>query len=132
MTIEELSEKLDKDLDVADQGEPDYLLELSKKVNKWQTLYSRLKSKAHKIQTAMDTKYTELYMFYKQEFTIKLDKSELNTFITSDVEYIKYRDELVQTEIFIQYAEKAVKLLDSQQWALKSRLDYLHVYGFAR
>ena len=127
--IEKLEEKLLLDLEVSDQSEQDYLLTLSTKIAKWQGYYSKAKQKDYTIGSELDFKYKELYMYYTHEFSTKLDKKDIQIFIFADNEYRKLKIQQQEIQVLAQFAEKAIKTLESQQWSLKTRLDYLQVYG---
>lgn len=127
--IEKLEEKLLLDLEVSDQSEQDYLLTLSTKIAKWQGYYSKAKQKEYTIGSELDFKYKELYMYYTHEFSTKLDKKDIQIFIFADNEYRKLKIQQQEIQVLAQFAEKAIKTLESQQWSLKTRLDYLQVYG---
>ena len=127
--IEKLEEKLLLDLDVKEQSEQDYLLTLSTKIARWQGYYSKAKQKEYSIGSDLDFKYKELYMYYTHEFSTKLDKKDIQIFIFADNEYIKLKIQQQEVQVLAQFAEKAIKTLESQQWSLKTRLDYLQVYG---
>lgn len=128
-TLEKLSKKLDSDLVIEELAEPEYLLQLSGKVAKWQSLFSKKIGQRKKLDTRKDIKFKELYMFYQFEFNVKLDKKELNTFINADSEYIQIREELDEIDTQIDFIEKAIKTLESQSWNLKTRLEYMKVLG---
>ena len=127
--IEKLEEKLLLDLDVKEQSEQDYLLTLSTKIARWQGYYSKAKQKEYSIGSDLDFKYKELYMYYTHEFSTKLDKKDIQIFIFADNEYRKLKIQQQEVQVLAQFAEKAIKTLESQQWSLKTRLDYLQVYG---
>lgn len=129
--IEKLEEKLLLDLDVKEQSEQDYLLTLSTKIARWQGYYSKAKQKEYSIGSDLDFKYKELYMYYTHEFSTKLDKKDIQIFIFADNEYRKLKIQQQEVQVLAQFAEKAIKTLESQQWSLKTRLDYLQVYGMA-
>lgn len=126
-----LEEKLNRDLDILEKDEPNYLLELSKKISKWQSFYSRKLNLLKKTTIDADVKYCELYKYYQFEIDIKLDKKELSTFIHADVEYRKLRKAMNDLEIVLNFTEKAIKLLENQHWHLKTRLEYMKVLGYA-
>lgn len=127
--IEKLEEKLLLDLEVKEQSEQDYLLTLSTKIARWQGYYSKAKQKEYSIGSDLDFKYKELYMYYTHEFSTKLDKKDIQIFIFADNEYRKLKIQQQEVQVLAQFAEKAIKTLESQQWSLKTRLDYLQVYG---
>jgi hypothetical protein len=127
--IQKLEEKLLSDLEVQEQSEQDYLLSLGTKIARWQSYYSKAKRKEYFLNSELDFKYKELYMYYLHEFNTKLDKKDIGVFIYADNEYRKLRSELQEIQILTQFSEKAIKTLESQQWALKTRLDYLQIYG---
>lgn len=127
--IEKLEEKLLIDLDVKEQSEQDYLLTLSTKIARWQGYYSKAKQKEYSIGSDLDFKYKELYMYFTHEFSTKLDKKDIQIFIFADNEYRKLKIQQQEVQVLAQFAEKAIKTLESQQWSLKTRLDYLQVYG---
>lgn len=129
--IEKLEEKLLLDLEVKEQSEQDYLLTLSTKIARWQGYYSKAKQKEYSIGSDLDFKYKELYMYYTHEFSTKLDKKDIQIFIFADNEYRKLKIQQQEVQVLAQFAEKAIKTLESQQWSLKTRLDYLQVYGMA-
>jgi len=127
--ISKMHQKLLKDLEVNELFEAEYLLQLSIKISNWQYLLSKKAKEYHQHSTLKDEKYKELYMYYQFEFDIKLDKKELGIFINADSEMRKIMFSLSDLEIQIKFIEGAIKDLESQQWALKNRLEYLTMFG---
>lgn len=129
--IDSLTKELNKDLDVKENLEHDYLLTLSSKIQKWQTLFSKKTSKYKSLMIEKDIKFVELYKYYKFEFNIKLDKSEISSFVSADAEYREILKELNYNEVIISFCERAMKTLENQHWNLKTRLEYMKVLGYA-
>jgi hypothetical protein len=129
--IDSLTKELNKDLDVKENLEHDYLLTLSSKIQKWQTLFSKKTSKYKSLMIEKDIKFVELYKYYKFEFNIKLDKAEISSFVSADAEYREILKELNYNEVIISFCERAMKTLENQHWNLKTRLEYMKVLGYA-
>lgn len=127
--LKTLSDTLAKDLVVEEIEEPEYLLRLSSKIAKWQSLYTKKLHMFKSIQLLKDEKYKELYMYYQFEFDVKLDKKELSIFISADTEYRNLQTQSNDLEVQLNFIERAIKTLDSQSWNLKTRLEYMKILG---
>lgn len=128
--LEKISRKLEEDNKVPEQFEHEYLLTLSAKISRWQSLYAKKLREFKKYQTVLDDKYKELYMYYQFEFEVKLDKKELNTFINADAEYRKIKLEMNDVECQLTLIQDGIKNLMGQSYNLKHRLDYMRLMGF--
>jgi flagellar biosynthesis chaperone FliJ len=128
--LEKLNTKLLEDIEVTEAFEHEYLLNISTKIAKWQALYSKKYREFKKAEEEKDSKFKELYLYYQYEYDLKLDKKELNTFITADTEFRKVRSKCDDLETILNFIEKAIKTLENQNWSLKNRLDYMKVMGF--
>lgn len=128
--LEKLNTKLLEDIEVTEAFEHEYLLNLSTKIAKWQALYSKKYREFKKAEEEKDSKFKELYLYYQYEYDLKLDKKELNTFITADVEFRNIRSKCDDLETILNFIEKAIKTLENQNWSLKNRLEYMKVMGF--
>lgn len=130
--LEKMSKKLDDDLIYEESSEPEYLLRLSNKIARWQSLYSKKLREFKHMEIKLDEKYKELYMYYQFEFDVKLDKKELSIFIKSDGEYTSINSKFKNLEVQLGFIEKAIKTLEGQSWNIKTRLEYLKALGFVQ
>lgn len=129
-TLSLIAKKLEDDNKVPETTEPDYLLTLSSKISRWQSLYSKKLREFKKLESELDSKYKELYLYYQFEFEVKLDKKELNIFINADSEYRLIKNELNDTECQLTLIQDGIKNLMGQSYNLKHRLDYMRLMGF--
>ena len=90
----------------------------------YQSVYFTLKQKHTRYSFQLDRKWQEKYLYYKNEFNITLNNSEIKSFIEKDLEYLELKEKLQNVTDLLDQVELALKGLDSMRWAIKSLIDW--------
>jgi len=96
------------------------LLELPAVVGHYQSAYFVLKSKHTKYSFELDRKWQELYLYYKNEFNIVLNNSEIKSFIEKDLDYLDVKEKLHKVESVMGSIEEIIKGLDNFRWTVQN------------
>ena len=100
------------------------LNELPAVVGHYQSAYFQLKTKHSKYSFAVDRKWQELYLYYKNEFNIVLNNSEIKQFIDKDLEYLDLKEKLHNVESIMGSIEDIIKGLDNFRWTVKNLTEW--------
>jgi len=100
------------------------LNELPSVVGYYQSAYFSLKNKHHKYSFQLDRKWQELYLYYKNEYNITLNNSEIKSFIEKDLEYLDIKEKLSSVDNVMSSIEDIIKGLDNFRWTVKSLIDW--------
>jgi len=122
--LESLNEKLKKDSKVNENELDKHLFRVSLNLSEWTEFLQRKTFEYKELEIKLDEKYKELYMYYKYEVDITLDKSELKIWINADSEYNKLRTHYNDLEVIINLCERAIKILEGTSWNVKSIIEY--------
>lgn len=93
-------------------------------VGYYQSVYFTLKTKFNKYSMDLDRRWMERYLYYKNDFNISLNNSEIKAFIEKDLEYLDTKEKLVKVQEMMENIEEILKGLDSMRWTLKSLIDW--------
>jgi len=104
---------------LTDTNVKDEIATLSQTRAKWINKLNDFSLKKNQIYQSMMNIRRELYIFYKQDYPVKIDsREELNMFIETDASY-EYISTLYKHVVsMIEYCENAVKNLNSKQWEI--------------
>lgn len=100
------------------------LVELPGMTGHYQNIYFELKNKYQQYDMAIDRKWTEKYLYYKNEFEFTLSNTEIKQFIEKDLEMLDLKDKLQKVELMLQKSEDVLKGLDNFRWSIKSLVDW--------
>lgn len=120
-----LNKKLEEDISSLDYEnlEP-YLIRLPNKISVWNKLLSAKIRDLDDIEISIQEKYKELYKYYKFEFDLTLDKSEIKFFINGDTEYTSLLKKKNKVKNIINFCENSIKILNDSSWSIKHLIDY--------
>jgi len=90
----------------------------------YQDIYYHIRKKHTKYSFELDTKWTERYLYYKNEFQITLNNNEIKSFIEKDLEYIDIRKKLAEIDDMLHQVEMILKGLDAMGWTLKNMIEW--------
>ena len=100
------------------------LLELPSMVGLYQNIFYTLKQKHTKYQYETDSKWTERYLYYKNDFNFTLSNAEIKSFIEKDIEYLNLKLKTQKVVDVLEQVEIVLKGLDSMRWTIKSLIDW--------
>jgi hypothetical protein len=72
----------------------------------------------------LDRQWQEKYLYYKNEFNITLNNTEIKSFIDKDLEYLEIKQKLKEVTDLLEQIESVIKGLDSMRWTIKSIIDW--------
>jgi len=90
----------------------------------YQSAYYTIKQKHTKYSFELDRKWQEKYLYYKNEFNITLNNSEIKSFIEKDLDYLETKKKLQEVTDLLEQIEIVLKGLDSMRWTMKSIIDW--------
>lgn len=100
------------------------LHELPSVIGYYQSAYFALKSKHTKYSIELDRMWQARYMYYKNEFNIVLNNSEIKSFIEKDLEYLDVKDKLLKVHVTMENIESIIDALNNMRWTIKSLIDW--------
>lgn len=123
-TFRKLKQKVIKDLEFND----DNVLEKSTKIPTYYQRYLELfideMKELKKINLKVDTKYGELYKYYKYEDNRTWDnKAEIVSQINTNQEYNDLRKEQVKREFVVKYLEEVLDNIKRMSFSIKNFID---------
>ena len=101
-----------------------YIQALPMTVQKYQGYWFTLKRELDKIDDEYDDKWMSRYIYYKNDFDIKLSSSEIKDFLSKDLELNKLKKKQRQLISSIEYLEKCLKNLDNIRWDISRCIDF--------
>ena len=114
-----------QDFIVFDQSEIEIRLNhLPAMLGFYQDIYYQIRKKHTKYNFELDGKWTERYLYYKNEFRIALNNNEIKSFVEKDLEYLDLRKKLAEVDDMLHQVEVILKGLDSMGWTLKNMIDW--------
>lgn len=90
----------------------------------YQSIFYTIKQKHTKYSFELDRKWQEKYLYYKNDFNITLNNTEIKAFIEKDLEYLDIKKKLQEVTDLLEQTEIVLKGLDSMRWTLKSIIDW--------
>jgi len=102
----------------------DRLFKLTETLGHYQSIYYTLKQKHTKYSFKLDRNWQEKYLYYKNEFNIVLNNSEIKQFIEKDLEYLTIKESLAEVTDLLEQVELVLKGLDGMSWNLKSLIEW--------
>ncbi len=100
------------------------LLELTGVIGYYQSAYFTLKKKFDLYSIKLDRMWTEKYLYYKNEYNISLNNTEIKQFIEKDLEYLDQKEKLQVVKTLVEQVEMTLKGLDSMGWQLKTVVEW--------
>jgi len=100
------------------------LIELVGVVGFYQSSYFTLKKKFDIYSNKLDRMWTEKYLYYKNEYNITLNNTEIKQFIEKDLEYLDQKMKVQTVKTLVEQVELTLKGLDSLGWQLKTIVDW--------
>jgi len=111
-----------KDIEIFNISEK--LIELPKIIAFYQNYYFTFKDKFYKLQNEIEKKWTEKYIYYKNDFDFSLTNSEIKQFIEKDLEMLDLKYKLNQIKGILEKFEESLKNLDGIKWTLKTLVEW--------
>lgn len=100
------------------------LLGMPSIIGYYQSIYFTLKKKFDLYSIKLDRKWQEKYLYYKNEFNITLNNTEIKQFIEKDLEYLDIKESLQNVKTVLEQVEQTLKGLDTMQWTLKTTVEW--------
>ena len=122
--MEKLFEKYEKFIKFENKDISERLSKHTEVLGYYQSAYYTLKQKHTKYSFELDRQWQEKYLYYKNEFNIVLNNSEIKSFIEKDLEYLIVKKKLQEVTDVLEQIELVLKGLDSMRWTIKSIIDW--------
>ena len=100
------------------------ITEIGNEIEKIITDLKKEKIEVIKLYHKLSTKYAELYLYYKEEYPIKLDKNEIKMFIEANDEYLKLNNAIKLKEMDIDILEKRLKNVENFRFDIKNYIEW--------
>jgi uncharacterized protein related to proFAR isomerase len=123
-TFKKLQQKVVKDLDFNDEN----VLEKSTRIptfyQRYLELYIDEIRKLKKVSISLDTKYGELYKYYKYEDNHTWDnKAEIVSQINTNEDYNVLKQEQIKREFVVKYLEEVLDNIKRMSFSIKNFID---------
>jgi len=102
----------------------DRLLRHTEILGFYQSAFFTLKQKHTKYSFELDKNWQEKFLYYKNDFKISLNNTEIKGFIEKDLEFLEKKKKLQEVTDLLEQIELTLKGLDSMKWTLKSLIDW--------
>ena len=90
----------------------------------YQNFYIQATEEKNKVETELKEMWQGKWKYYKYEFEVSLDKSEIKGFIEKDLDIIKLQGRLTNYETYRDFFKECMKNIDQMRWDIKTYLDY--------
>jgi len=90
----------------------------------YQTLYIQVSKKKNELEQKLDEMWHGKWKYYKYEFDVALDKSEIKGFIDKDIDMIKLRGQISNHESYENFFKECMKNIDQLRWDMKHYIQY--------
>jgi hypothetical protein len=122
--MEELLSEISRELEFNSSNLQEVLQKTSK-------IYSFLLNKWYKLGAELDdceiqlgNRRNERYSYYKLDFNIELNNSEINKFIDGDLELNDIRSKMSSIKRKIDVIEKLMSMVNDTRWSIKSYIEW--------
>ncbi len=94
------------------------LTKLPSMIGHYQNIFYTLKKKHTKYQHEKDSKWTEKYLYFKNDFNFTLTNAEIKAFIEKDIEYLELKLKVQNIVNVLEQTEIVLKGLDNFRWTI--------------
>ena len=99
---------------------PQISLQIQEKISQ----LKKLRIALIKLYKQLDSKWIELYEYYKTEYPIQLKDKEIQEFVRRNPEYLDLKEKVQTLETEIDVLEKEIKNLDNTRWDIKNFIEW--------
>ncbi len=100
------------------------LLQLPSVIGFYQDIFFTLKQKHTKYLHDKDCRWTERYMYYKNDFNFSLTNAEIKSFIEKDLEYLELKLKVQKVTDVLEQVEIILKGLDNFRWTIQNLITW--------
>lgn len=102
----------------------DRLQKIPSMIGYYQDMYHTVRKKHTKYGFELDRKWTERFLYYRNEYKIALNNNEIKSFVEKDLEYMEIRKKLAEVDDILSQLEMTLKSLDNMGWTLKNLIEW--------
>ena len=134
MTLEELQEKLEKDLklndvelDLESLKTPQLHNKYMKHLNSFKLLLSRAEGDFANVKRNLWEYYTgkaEAQVYKEQPFDLKILRQDVDKYLDADSEIQKTKQKIKYLEVVVDYLDKTVKQISNRGFLIKNSIDW--------
>lgn len=124
MDLDKLTKEYENDINWSFNNTDTFLQTLPLKISKYQGYWFKLKQNLDKIDNDYDDLWITRYVYYKNDYDIKLSATEIKDFLSKDVELNKLKKKQKHLITIIEYLEKILKNFDNMRWDISRVIDF--------
>ena len=102
----------------------DKILKISLEINEKIKELKKLKYEFIKLEDEYDGIWYERFMYYKNDFPVKLSSNEIKDLLERDIELKNLKKQIKKLQVEIDIIEKEIKNLDSLRWDIKNFIEW--------
>ena len=125
MNLDKLFDKYYEFIEFETSQIDERLFKLPSIIGHYQNIFYALKQKHTKYQHETDSKWTEKYLYYKNDFDFTLTNAEIKAFIEKDIEYLDLKLKVQKVVDVLEQVEIVLKGLDNFRWTIHDLISWL-------